>query len=328
MNENRNEEQNQKKKEKNWFVRGLIIALIVFISSLIVVGCIFDNINANITAEIVVLIVLTVILALSEVFDKFNLGNLLSMSREKKKVEKELQNTVEENKELRTELFNIYNSTINNNNNNTSFNVLGIGNDSLKSLISNVEQADKNDIEEKLEEETTVSHHKAKNEKSNDWRRIIPKIEKMAIEKFCEAYKLPYVDLQSEVKLPYEVISKDPIMERNVVFDGYCSAQQEDIFIEVKMSFSYINYFTIYHMISKLFHYIRSTNKKAKLVLLIPEIAAEVQDIPNYSPLNNNTSDRLKNEFKPAISNGLLKIETIKISEDEINMSRYIQRND
>lgn len=328
MNENRNEEQNQKKKEKNWFVRGLIIALIVFISSLIVVGCIFDNINANITAEIVVLIVLTVILALSEVFDKFNLGNLLSMSREKKKVEKELQNTVEENKELRTELFNIYNSTINNNNNNTSFNVLGIGNDSLKSLISNVEQADKNDIEEKLEEETTVSHHKAKNEKNNDWRRIIPKIEKMAIEKFCEAYKLPYVDLQSEVKLPYEVISKDPIMERNVVFDGYCSSQQEDIFIEVKMSFSYINYFTIYHMISKLFHYIRSTKKKAKLVLLIPEIAAEVQDIPNYSHLNNNTSERLAKEFKPAISNGLLKIETIKISEDEINMIRYNQRND
>ena len=65
-------------KKSNKFTRTLVILLIVFIAVLVLLSSRPCQ-RFTLTGESVILVVLLVILALSEVFDRFQLGNLLTL---------------------------------------------------------------------------------------------------------------------------------------------------------------------------------------------------------------------------------------------------------
>ena len=68
-------------QKKNWFVRVLVILLILFIASIIVTSYCFSSNRFIITGQIICLICILVILALAEIFDNFSIGNLITLSR-------------------------------------------------------------------------------------------------------------------------------------------------------------------------------------------------------------------------------------------------------
>ena len=70
-------------KKSNKFTRTLVILLTVFIAALVLLSSRPCQ-RFTLTGESVILVVLLVILALSEVFDRFQLGNLLTLEQEKK----------------------------------------------------------------------------------------------------------------------------------------------------------------------------------------------------------------------------------------------------
>lgn len=77
-------------KKTNGFTRAFVVLLTVFIAVLVLLSSRLCQ-RFTLTGESVILVVLLVILALSEVFDRFQLGNLLTLEQEKKAKEERLR---------------------------------------------------------------------------------------------------------------------------------------------------------------------------------------------------------------------------------------------
>lgn len=86
-------------QKKNWFVRVLVILLILFIASIIVISYFFSINKFIITGQIICLICILVVLALAEIFDNFSIGNIITLNRQYKNKEKELERSEKENRE-------------------------------------------------------------------------------------------------------------------------------------------------------------------------------------------------------------------------------------
>ena len=102
-------------KKSNKFTRTLVILLTVFIAALVLLSSRPCQ-RFTLTGESVILVVLLVILALSEVFDRFQLGNLLTLEQEKKAKEERLREVSAENQQLRAQLTTIVSSSVANHN--------------------------------------------------------------------------------------------------------------------------------------------------------------------------------------------------------------------
>lgn len=87
-------------KKTNGFTRAFVVLLTVFIAVLVLLSSRPCQ-RFTLTGESVILVVLLVILALSEVFDRFQLGNLLTLEQEKKAKEERLREVSAENQQLR-----------------------------------------------------------------------------------------------------------------------------------------------------------------------------------------------------------------------------------
>lgn len=102
-------------KKSNKFTRTLVVLLTVFIAALVFLSSRPCQ-RFTLTGESVILVVLLVILALSEVFDRFQLGNLLTLEQEKKAKEERLREVSAENQQLRAQLTTIVSSSVANHN--------------------------------------------------------------------------------------------------------------------------------------------------------------------------------------------------------------------
>ena len=99
----------QHTKKTTWFVRILII---VFCLGLFVMGFynfLFVNPKGEINSGLLILLSITLILVLAESFDSFSIGKLISISRESKKKEKEIQNLETKNSQLINQIISIQN---------------------------------------------------------------------------------------------------------------------------------------------------------------------------------------------------------------------------
>src|SRR3954467_6438954 len=96
-------------KKPNWFVRVLIILLCLFICGLIYFNF-FGNsyygikTSAQITTQLLVLIAFLTVLVLSEAFDNFSVGKLITLSRKVKEKEETNKELKQENNELRNQI--------------------------------------------------------------------------------------------------------------------------------------------------------------------------------------------------------------------------------
>ncbi len=307
-------------QKKNWFVRVLVILLILFIASIIVISYFFSINKFIITGQIICLICILVVLALAEIFDNFSIGNIITLNRQYKNKEKELERSEKENRELRLQLTNVF-SNINANHNT---NIFGSSSESLSRLLS-VEKAEPEEIEKKIEEEvkehTPEKHDENEVQTKMDFisrRRVFQGIENLLLARYFEKNNIKQEQICTQIKFSEGFVDTDPIMERNVIFDAYYKEPwDEEVFVEMCMSNSLPMLDRFYLLLSKVYHYRTVKKLQAKLVLIIPAISEKnVVDL-SLRGLGAN-KERLFKYFAPAIKNNLLKIEELEVSDADI----------
>lgn len=307
-------------QKKNWFARGLVILLILFVATIIVISFFFSESKFLITSPIICLVAILVVLALSEIFDNFNVGNLLSLKKEHKKVEHELQKSEQENSELRAQLTNIV-TNLNSNSNTTIFGQLP---DFMERTFG-IKKAQDDEVQKKKQEEdahfSQINSENTQQVKSDyaTRRRVISKIEDLVLKHYCSKQDINISDVYKEIKFSEGFIDNDPIMERNIIFDAYYKAPwQEELFIEICYNFySLAMLDRFYHLLSKVYHYRNAKKLQAKLVLLIPAVS-EAKSNELFYGTRGITKERFCEYFAPAIKNNLLEIIEVDISDIEI----------
>ena len=302
-------------KKTNWFSRVLIIILIIFIAALVIGSFILGEPKFSLTNEIILLVLLLIVLALSEVFDNFSIGNLITAKKEKHEKEVELKEVKTENKELRTQLISIVSNSITNRN----MNIFGLSKDDWVQMAG-VEQAESTAVEEKKEEDLAADN-KSFADDARKRRRMLPKIEKLALDRFCAEHKIPMLSIVREVKFSNEFIGIDPIMDRNAIFDAYYKSVQEELFIEIRTNFTPVSMsmYNLYYLLSKVYYYRKANQLHAKVALIIPNFPEYYWRDQVYSDASKIISN-LQETFAPAIKNNLLEIVPIEITQSDLDM--------
>lgn len=309
-------EENILTEKTNYFVRTLIVIFVIALLSMAFISFYLAQPKYQITAGIITVIGFVVILVLSESFNNLSLGKILSLSKDIQKKEAEKEQVKTENKELRQELFkivsNIQQSQVNNTYNAPSdewLKLLGV----VKSKEPEQEEAQ----EEQKEVQRAMDYIAARDKAREESRARMEQrgvAEKIGIEKYALSLSIPESEIirRAEFSQAFEEI--DPIMNRRIIFDGYIKGPNQERFIEVrpKSAVSPMFYDRLYTMLNKVYLYRQIKGISAELILIMLDIEGESDERPW-------SAERFFDYFQPAISNKLLKIETIKITRDEVN---------
>lgn len=240
-------------KKSNKFTRTLVILLIVFIAALVFLSSRPCQ-RFTLTGESVILVVLLVILALSEVFDRFQLGNLLTLEQEKKAKEERLREVSAENQQLRAQLTTIVSSSVANHN--TA--IFGMPSKEQLANLFGTKPAEPDEVDEKEKEElasnapaletaepaaapaseapVAASTSEAQNHRRTEVvnrRRMQSRIETLCLDRYSEMLQVSKYSIARATKFSDAFVNIDPIMEQNIIFDAYCRSPLGEQFIEI-----------------------------------------------------------------------------------------------
>lgn len=304
------------------FTRLLVVLLGGFIVSIIATAYFLPEKNYVITSQMICLIVILVVLTLAEAFDKFNIGNLISLQKENKRTETELERVTQENRELRVNLTQIVSQNISNRN----MNIFG-GTPEMLQQLMRVEKAPAEEVKKKKEEVVErVSEARAAQTLDTNGRdmesrrRILEKIQEFSLKKYCESETIDFQNVHKDMRFSEGFIEADPIMFRNVIFDAYYrSPQDEEIFMEVRMYYTVLPILeNLYHRLSKIYHYRNAKKMQAKLVLILPRLSQAKHKELELGHVYLSPQ-RLYDAFAPAIQNKLLEIREIVIDDADVD---------
>lgn len=295
--------------KNNLFVRSLVVALVIFITWIIAYSFLLSEPKGAISTGIISLLVLLVVIVLSENFDNFSVGKLLSMSREIKNKEHSIQKLNTENTGLRRDLVTMMTSI---SQVQSSTNIIGFPEDIAKKI--GVERASEDEVSEKITEENedTPANGKTENRKIN-YRQL----RNLAFAKFLAKRGLSDFDLIKEAKLVSQFSGIDAVSNAHPIYDGYINTGESEIFIEVKAyrSSSLISARDrIYLMLNKIYLYNKIKNANAHMNLILVPLTQH-NSIPEKS---RRQADKLKEHFEPAIARGVLRIIELDMNENEI----------
>jgi len=302
-------------KKPNLFVRFLIVILCIFIIGIICFNFFLSNPPAQISKGILVLISFLTILTLSEAFDNFSIAHLFSLSKtvkEKETANKELKS---ENLDLRNQIISISTSI-----SQKQYNSTFVLTDEIARMLS-VRQADEPEKQQK-EEETQQEEIAATNTTTTTTapqethsRHYVPftRYEEVALPKFLASEGLSQLPIVRDAKFTNQFQQIDPVSEFSPIYDGYIKTIDTEIFIEMKFKNRNIVMLRerIYLMLSKINYYRSIKRINAYLFLVLINRPDEEQ--------NETTLERIQREFEPAITNGLLRIRIVEITEEETN---------
>jgi len=291
----------------NWFVRVLIVAFCLFLATLVVYRYFYVDPRADISGGVLVILAFILVLVLSELFDNFSIGKLVTMSRTLKEKEQQTTELKRENTELRGHLVAISTNVSQRQN---STNILGWP-QSLADTLT-VKKAAPEEIETKKIEEQAPPP--ARVEAAPERRLDRSQVEDFAISKFVAQQGLHTFNLIREAKLSTQFSGIDPITDVTPIFDGYVNTSDSQVFIEVRPTGIATMMYRdrLYVMLAKIYHYkvIKKANVYLALVLVnMPE--TESRPAGTYI-------DRLQREFGPAITSGLLRIQVIDPTPEEL----------
>lgn len=269
----------------------------------------------QISAGIVTLVGFVTILVLSESFNNLSLGKILSLSKEIQKKDSEKAEVKSENKELRQELFkiisNVQQSQVNNTYNAPSdewLKLLGV----VKAKDSEQEEVQEEQKEVQRAVEFMAAREKAK-EESRARMTQRRAVERIGLAKYADSLSIPQSEIIQGAEFSQAFDDIDPIMNRKIIFDGYVRVGSHERFIEVrpKSAVTPIFYDRLYAMLNKIYLYRQAKGISAELIVVMTEVEGDNDDRPW-------SAGRFYDYFQPAMSNKLLRLETIKISTKEI----------
>jgi len=291
-------------KRINYFARVLILVLSIFIAGLIVYNFFFVSQKGQINSNIVALIAILVVVVLSESFDNFSVGQFLSLSREKKEKDTELKRVASENIELRSQLIKVVTSV---NQNQSTLNLFGTPEGFIKSF--GVGKASADEVQEKeLQKEEKQEDEERASLRRNSPTYSLNRIEEFAINDYVKKNLDGYSVLR-DAKLIPTFRGIDPISDIQPIFDGYINTGQEEIFIEVLKNGRHAFFMRrdrYYLMLTKLYLYRTIRKINVYLVLIKVNLPEDKDEL--------SRSDKVENQFEPAISSGLLRVVEINVS--------------
>lgn len=329
------EKKEPEEKKTNWFSRVLIVLLVLFVGFLVVASSWPCPWKLTLTGESVILVALLAVLALSEVFDHFRIGSLLTLQREKRAKEEQLQEVAADNRQLREQLTTIVSNSVANNN--TAF--FGWPTQEQMASLFGTKPAGKDEVDKKEKEEhssdessaessapvagsASESHNRTQTEVM-DRRRMQPRIEALCMDRYCELIHVSKYSISRATKFSDAFVDIDPIMEQNIIFDAYYRSPQGEQFIEVVTGSGMgNNMYRLYHVLSKIYYYRNATRQQAKLVILAAQLPESYYSNHTSYIINAMTERRLadlQKTFAPAIRNRLLEIIPIEITDDDID---------
>lgn len=284
--------------EKKLSFRSFILLALLFliIVGLIICSFAFSPSQYEITAGIITLVCILVIIALSNSFDNFSIGAILSISREAKENKEKVKKLEKEKSELLLKLVNINFQSQNASNN------LIISEAAARSFV--VQEANQDEIkEDKKEENTTDNIQKARKFDSE-------KLESLVLGKYYGISKSP--SILRNVKVVTQFQGVDPISDRPVFFDAYYNDSGKECFIEITRNnySSFMLHDRLYIQLNKIYHYRNSKNSNAMLILLVAKFQEE-------EVTTSKGFERIKGYFAPAITSGLINIQYIELAKEE-----------
>ncbi|EMJ3470042.1 hypothetical protein [Vibrio harveyi] len=296
---------NKEVNKENWFVRGLIIAFCMLVVAMVIFSYFFVEPKGEVSSGIITLLLVLLILILSESFDNFSMGKLISISREVKKKDNEVQKLQKEKSELLSQLITISSSQ---HQTQQHTNVYG---DYHASKAATVERASEQEVQDK-ESDEQESNRTPQKAYRIDWR----KVESIAMERYVSQKGLHSANIIPEAKLVTQFHGIDPVSNHQPIFDGYYKNDNREVFVEFRPNrgMHMMLRERIYMMLSKINHYQNVKNVDAHLDLVWLNIPDEES--------RNGSTERFLHDFEPAIASGLLRISEIDISEEEMGQCK------
>lgn len=303
-------------RKSNNFVRILIVMLCCFLVALIAYRFFCLEPAGDLGPGVLTVLALLVTLVLSESFDSFSIGQLISLKKEVQKKQSEITETKRENTELRGQIITIATQM---SQHQTSTNIVA-----LPEILGrfSIKPAPDEEVREKQAEEGNEKQV-ADNLRPIEpvaTERVIKKVdthrlEEKAISKFLDLNNFSQFPIAREIKLMAQFEVADPISTSGPIFDAYLNTLDSEIFVEVRQANR--NFFLfrdrLYMMLSKLYHYKLLKKSNVYLSLIITTLPSDDQ--------KNNSISRIFAEFQPAIASGLLKIIEINFTlEDEAEL--------
>jgi len=295
-------------KKTNWFVRVLISSFCLLLVGMVLYRYFCVEPRGDITGGIVTLLCFLLVLVLSESFDSFSVGKLISISREVKKREKEVEKLEKKNEELLSQLITI-SSTQSQSQSQSHTNVYGDYH-----AAPTVQKASEEEVRDKQSSETPTPSPAIEPARAKiNWR----KAEEIGLQKYLQQRSLHPSNLIADAKLVNHFHGIDPISNMQPVFDGYIKESDHETFVELRPStfFSPIFRDRLYVMLSKINYYRTTKRIEAHLDLVLLKL-------PNEETRIYPSSARLLQSFEPAIASGLLKVVAVEFSEEETNSCR------
>lgn len=312
------------------------VVLFILLCVLVIADFIAPNSTFSFSPEILVALSLITLILLSKSFDKLAIGKLFVIEGNLRREEKRREQAETRNDEL-IKNFVAFSTNLNlANSNRMDVNLLPP--DLMKRFgVTPAADAEIEESERSLRQDEKQSGTTAEPTHSpefENWRELSEKIpyrvlEHFAISKALKERRIEADQVLRNVRFTSAFESLDPIMERSVVFDGYYSNLEREIFFHssrssIRMPFSDDR---LYVMLSKIYFYRRAKNTDSKLVYVVYELPEKYTSQTSYF----RSKDRALEQFRPAVDNNLLEIETIKITEEEIqdlikNPGPYIHR--
>ena len=268
-------------KNPLWQVIAVCLVL-AFIMGISVLSFLFSQEKWTVTAELITLISFLVLICLGFFFDTVQIGKislLKSELREKDSYIRSLQST-------------IANSQISSNIVSPRF-----------EFSPQVEASSANRVErDRLSEENDAHLDKAEKEQR---KKRVAVAKSRYIDKVCEEKQIPRTALEEDVKIR-GIEKLDPFSPYCPVFDYYYEFGEFSEFIVFKQVVSnfYLIKFQLYMMLSKLYMYNQHRNARNSLKLVL------LQDTAKN---DCNYETKLKEDFYPACTSGLLVIEQASI---------------
>ena len=314
-------------KNPNIFIRILIIFLCGFLAYLILWSYHYAQPNYKLTNHTILLVCFLIILVLSESFDSFSVGKIISLKKNVKNKESEVARKDADNSKLQIENTSLreslirIQSTIAQSQNNTTINYSGQDIKLLKELLKVEAQseADRENGDEADEEKIRGSEARRKDK--IPLHRLREYYERDGLVNYCKHKGINPELVQKGIKLNDAILEMDPISKIpfGSRFDGYLANENEDVFLDVKaisrdISMRIFLMERPYVQLSRIKTY-SEVKKKAKLVYILIKFS---ENNPDWNEERfKGELERFKGHYSPAIEKGLLEIHIIETELDK-----------
>jgi hypothetical protein len=305
-------------KPPSRFVRTLLTAFGVLLVAMVLYNYFAIDPQGEISSGLIILLSFLLIIVLSESFDNFSIGKLVTIARRERKTAATADKLERRNADLMAQLISISNSNSQNQNHTNvygDFHAAASVAKASEEEVAAATEADGGDVPTERQSRKFESAPARVPRIRYDWRSLEP----LALSSYLHKHGLNALSVITEAKMTTEFQGIDPVSTVKPIYDAYYRSGDEEVFVEFRPdqpgAMSMIFRDRLYVMLSKIAHYRRVKGVEARLDLVL-------MHVPNLDDRLGPTMARMLEQFEPAIANGLLRVEEVMFSEEQLAMNQ------